>query len=193
MLKQFIHLSAFIFALSCQGQPLKPINPKTSKPMQSFFELEALSIDGKPVSMSAFKGKKIMIVNVASRCGYTSQYTELQALYEKYKGQNFVILGFPCNQFMGQEPGSEEEIQSFCQKNYGVTFPLFSKIDVKGSEQHPIYQWLTQKSKNGVEDAKVSWNFNKFLIDEQGHYLLHLESGAKPMDAEILSWIEEKK
>jgi len=143
--------------------------------------------------MSAYKGKKIMIVNVASRCGYTSQYTELQALYEKYKNKNFVILGFPCNQFMGQEPGTEEEIQSFCQKNYGVSFPLFSKVEVKGTELHPIYRWLTQKSLNGVEDAKVSWNFNKFLIDEEGNYVVHLESGAKPMDAEITAWIEGKK
>jgi len=161
--------------------------------MQSFYELEAQSIDGKAVSMSAYKGKKIMIVNVASRCGYTSQYTELQALYEKYKNKNFVILGFPCNQFMGQEPGTEEEIQSFCQKNYGVSFPLFSKVEVKGTELHPIYRWLTQKSLNGVEDAKVSWNFNKFLIDEEGNYVVHLESGAKPMDAEITAWIEGKK
>lgn len=161
--------------------------------MQSFFEFEAQSIDGKAVSMSAYKGKKIMVVNVASRCGYTSQYADLQALYEKYKDLNFVILGFPCNQFMGQEPGTEEEIQAFCQKNYGVTFPLFSKVDVKGNEQHPIYRWLTLKSMNGVEDAKVSWNFNKFLIDEEGNYVVHLESGAKPMDAEIVSWIEGKK
>ncbi|MBM3171018.1 MAG: glutathione peroxidase [Bacteroidetes bacterium] len=161
--------------------------------MQSFYELEAQSIEGKAVSMSAYKGKKIMIVNVASRCGYTSQYTELQALYEKYKNKNFVILGFPCNQFMGQEPGTEEEIQSFCQKNYGVSFPLFSKVEVKGTELHPIYRWLTQKSLNGVEDAKVSWNFNKFLIDEEGNYVVHLESGAKPMDAEITAWIEGKK
>jgi glutathione peroxidase len=193
MFKYAFQLLVFSFALSCQGQPVNPINPNTSKPMQSFYELQAQSIDGKPVSMSAYKGKKIMVVNVASRCGYTSQYADLQALYAKYKDRNFVILGFPCNQFMGQEPGNEQDIQAFCQKNYGVDFPLFSKIDVKGSDQHPIYQWLTQKSKNGVEDAKVSWNFNKFLIDEEGNYLLHLESGAKPLDAEIVSWIEGKK
>jgi glutathione peroxidase len=193
MFKYLFPAFGFLFSLSCQGQPLKPITLKTSKPMQSFYELEAQSIDGKAVSMSAYKGKKIMIVNVASRCGYTSQYTELQALYEKYKNKNFVILGFPCNQFMGQEPGTEEEIQSFCQKNYGVSFPLFSKVEVKGTELHPIYRWLTQKSLNGVEDAKVSWNFNKFLIDEEGNYVVHLESGAKPMDAEITAWIEGKK
>jgi glutathione peroxidase len=193
MFKFLFPTCALLFSLSCQGQPLTPFNVKTSKPMQSFFELEAQSIDGLPVSMSAFKGKKIMVVNVASRCGYTSQYTDLQALYEKYKNQNFVILGFPCNQFMGQEPGTESEIQAFCQKNYGVSFPLFSKVDVKGKEQHPIYKWLTQQAINGVEDANVSWNFNKFLIDEAGNYVVHLESGAKPMDAEIVSWIEGKK
>jgi glutathione peroxidase len=193
MFKFLFPTCALLFSLSCQGQPLKPFNVKTSKPMQSFFELEAQSIDGLPVSMSAFKGKKIMVVNVASRCGYTSQYTDLQALYEKYKNQNFVILGFPCNQFMGQEPGTESEIQAFCQKNYGVSFPIFSKVDVKGKEQHPIYKWLTQQAINGVEDANVSWNFNKFLIDEAGNYVVHLESGAKPMDAEIVSWIEGKK
>jgi glutathione peroxidase len=193
MFKFLFPTCALLFSLSCQGQTIKPFNVKTSKPMQSFFELEAQSIDGLPVSMSAFKGKKIMVVNVASRCGYTSQYTDLQALYEKYKNQNFVILGFPCNQFMGQEPGTESEIQAFCQKNYGVSFPLFSKVDVKGKEQHPIYKWLTQQAINGVEDANVSWNFNKFLIDEAGNYVVHLESGAKPMDAEIVSWIEGKK
>lgn len=161
--------------------------------MQSFFEIEAVSIDGKPTSMSSFKGKKIMVVNVASKCGYTGQYKDLQALYEAYKDKNFVILGFPCNQFMGQEPGSESDIQSFCQKNYGVTFPLFSKIDVKGNEQHPVYRWLTSKALNGVEDSKVTWNFNKYLIDEQGNYVVHLESGAQPLDEEIKAWIEGKK
>ena len=161
--------------------------------MQSFYEIEAISIDGKPTSMSSFKGKKIMVVNVASKCGYTGQYKDLQALYEAYKDKNFVILGFPCNQFMGQEPGSESDIQSFCQKNYGVSFPLFSKIDVKGNEQHTVYRWLTSKALNGVEDSKVSWNFNKYLIDEQGNYVMHLESGAQPLDSEIKAWIEGKK
>jgi len=193
MFKHFFPVYGLFVFLSCHAQPSNPIPVKTIKPMQSFYELEALSIDGKVVSMSEYKGKKIMVVNVASRCGYTSQYTDLQALYEKYKNNNFVILGFPCNQFMGQEPGTEAEIQAFCQKNYGVSFPLFSKVEVKGNELHPIYRWLTQKSLNGIEDANVSWNFNKFLIDEEGRYVAHLESGAKPMDAEIVSWIEGKK
>jgi glutathione peroxidase len=189
----FIPIFSLIFTVSCQGQSLKPIPTKNASAMQSFFEIEAVSIDGKPTSMSSFKGKKIMVVNVASKCGYTGQYKDLQALYEAYKDKNFVILGFPCNQFMGQEPGSESDIQSFCQKNYGVTFPLFSKIDVKGNEQHPVYRWLTSKALNGVEDSKVTWNFNKYLIDEQGNYVVHLESGAQPLDAEIKAWIEGKK
>jgi glutathione peroxidase len=168
-------------------------SPETVQRMQgkSFHELRATDIDGKEVDFSLFKGKKVMVVNVASKCGYTSQYKDLQAVYEQYKDQ-LVILGFPCNQFMGQEPGSEADIKSFCSRTYGVSFPMFAKVDVKGNEQHPVYAWLTNKSLNGVEDASVSWNFNKFLIDEQGQYVRHYKSGTEPNDPEIIQWITGK-
>lgn len=141
-------------------------------------------IDGNDVALSLFKGKKILFVNVASKCGFTPQYAELQELHEKF-GDKVVIIGFPCDQFGGQEPGSEEEIQSFCQKNYGVEFLMASKIDVKGNNQNPIYTWLTSEEKNGVESSKVMWNFQKYIVDENGMYIAHFKSGVKPTDAEI--------
>lgn len=160
--------------------------------VKSFHDLTAKDMQGKEYKMSDLKGKKVLVVNVASHCGYTPQYTQLQELYDKYKNKNFIILGFPCNQFMGQEPGSNSEILDFCQKNYGVTFPLFDKVDVKGPDICPVFQYLTQKALNGVEDSEVSWNFNKYLIDENGKYVKHLKSGVEPMDAEITDWIEGK-
>jgi len=120
---------------------------------------------GQTVSLADYKGKTLLIVNVASKCGFTKQYKPLEALYEKYADKDFVILGFPCNQFAGQEPGSNEEIQSFCQLNYGVTFPVFAKIKVNGKEAHPLYQYLKEQTGG----ARIKWNFNKFLIDKEGH------------------------
>src|SRR5687767_6801955 len=163
-----------------------------SDEVKSFHDLKAKDIEGKEFDMAQLKGKKVMVVNVASHCGYTPQYKQLQDLYDTYKNKNFVILGFPCNQFMGQESGSNEEIMSFCQKNYGVTFPMFEKIDVKGPDICPVYQFLTKKSLNQVEDSEVSWNFNKYLIDENGKYVKHLKSGVEPMDDEVIRWIEGK-
>ncbi len=133
-----------------------------------------------------------MVVNTASECGYTPQYADLQLLYEKYKDKNFVIIGFPCNDFGGQEPGSAKDIQAFCTKNFGVTFPLMEKTSVKGDDASPIYKWLCNKSENGVEDASVKWNFNKFLIDENGKYVKHYGSLTQPDDKDIISWIEGK-
>ena len=132
------------------------------------------------IDLSAYKGKKMLLVNVASKCGYTPQYAGLESLYEAHK-DSLVIIGFPCNQFLMQEPGSADEIASFCQINYGVTFPLSAKIDVKGDNQHEIYQWLTQKKLNGVGDYKISWNFNKFLIDENGKLLAYFGSDVEPL------------
>lgn len=152
-----------------------------------FYDLSFVSITGKDtISMSSYKGKKVLIVNVASKCGYTPQYEELQSLYEKY-GDKLEIIGFPCNQFMGQEPGTIEEIATFCKLNYGVTFPLAEKVEVKGNNQHPVYQWLTKKELNGQSDHNVSWNFNKFLISESGNLIAYFGSGIKPMSEEILS------
>ncbi len=153
---------------------------------QSIHSFKVKSIDGKQIDFASFKGKKILVVNTASKCGYTPQYEALEKVYEQYKDK-LVIIGFPCNQFGGQEPGTNEEIVSFCKKNYGVTFPLADKIDIKGAETAPIYQWLTQKSKNGVVDASISWNFNKFLLDENGKMIAYFPSNIKPDSEDILS------
>lgn len=155
---------------------------------QSIHSFTVKSIDGNAIALSSFKGKKILIVNTASKCGYTPQYEGLEKVYETYKDK-LVIIGFPCNQFGGQEPGTAEEIVSFCKKNYGVSFPLAEKIDVKGDQIAPIYQWLTQKQQNGVLDATISWNFNKFLLDENGKMLAYFPSKVKPDSEEILNYL----
>jgi glutathione peroxidase len=156
---------------------------------QSIHSFTVKSIDGKNLNLASFKGKKILIVNTASKCGYTPQYEGLEKVYEQYKDK-LVILGVPCNQFGGQEPGTNEEIVDFCKKNYGVSFPLADKIDVKGSNIAPIYQWLTSKSKNGILDASISWNFNKFLIDENGKMIAYFPSNVKPDSDAILSYLK---
>lgn len=175
-------------ALSMRSRWQKPSKPIGTNKM-SFYDLTINSIDGKEMHMSDFKGKYVLCVNVASKCGYTPQYEDLEKLYEQYQGK-LVIVGFPCNQFLGQEPGTSEEIVSFCQKNYGVTFPLTEKIDVKGKNQHGVYQWLTQKSLNGVADGNVKWNFHKFLISPEGKWLAEFPSGVKPLDTELTSLIK---
>jgi len=159
-----------------------------SKMSPSIHSFTVNSLEGEPISLASFKGKKILIVNTASRCGYTPQFAGLQELHAKYKDQ-LVVIGFPCNQFMNQDPGTAKEIQEFCQKNYGVSFPMAEKIAVKGDDIAPIYAWLTQKDKNGVLDAKVSWNFNKFLIDEEGHMVAHFGSSVKPLGEEITTYL----
>jgi len=157
---------------------------------QSFYELKAETIDGKPFSFEQFRGKKVLIVNVASKCGFTPQYEDLEKLYKTYKDSNFVIIGFPANDFLKQEPGTNEEIKQFCTLNYGVTFPMTAKIHVKGKEIHPVYQWLTQKSKNGAFDSKVKWNFQKYFIDENGKLQQVFYSKTKPFDEKILKLIK---
>ncbi|UII25065.1 glutathione peroxidase [Fulvivirga maritima] len=147
------------------------------------FSIDALDSD-ETIHISDFKGKKILFVNVASKCGFTPQYKDLQALYDMHK-DNLVILGLPCDQFAGQELNEESLIKEFCTNNYQVTFPMTTVIDVKGKNQHPIYQWLTQKEKNGLDDFKVSWNFNKFLVDENGKLIAHFGSKVNPLDEEI--------
>lgn len=157
----------------------------------SIYDFKVKDIDGNEFDMASLKGKKVLIVNTASKCGLTPQYESLQALYEKYGGEKFTIVGFPANNFLGQEPGSNQEIQEFCQKNYGVTFPMMSKISVKGNDMAPIYQWLTQKQKNGVKDSEVSWNFQKYMIDENGRLVDYVSPKTKPDDPKILSWIQK--
>lgn len=156
----------------------------------NIYDYSFTDISGNEVQLSSFKGKKILFVNVASKCVYTPQYDQLQELHEKY-GDKLVIIGFPCNQFLSQERGSEKEIATFCRKNYGVEFLMASKIDVKGKNQHPIYQWLTNKKLNGVKRSKVKWNFNKYLVDEEGKLLARFKSKVKPMDEKIITLINQ--
>lgn len=156
---------------------------------KSLHDFKVKTLEGEPFDLASLKGKKVLVVNTASECGYTPQYKDLEALYEKYNSKNFTIIGFPCNDFGGQEPGSSKDIKAFCTKNYGVTFPMMEKVSISTS---PVYQWLTSKAQNGVLDATVKWNFNKFLIDENGKVVKHLASSVKPMDAEITNWIEGK-
>ena len=148
-------------------------------------------IDGKEVSLSQYKGKVLLIVNVASLCGNTPQYKDIEALYEKYQGKGLVVLGFPANNFMGQEPGTDSEIKSFCTKNYDVKFPMFSKISVKGDKIDPLYSYLTQKSENGVIDAPVTWNFQKFLVNKDGMVITSFDPKKKVSEQEVINAIEE--
>ncbi|MDF2447499.1 MAG: glutathione peroxidase [Bacteroidota bacterium] len=177
-MKKIIAFALSVFSLG--------FNSPGSKTLHDF---RSQTLDGSDFNFSDLKGKKVLIVNTASECGYTPQYKDLEALYQKYKSQNFIIVGFPCNDFGGQEPGSAAEIKSFCTKNYGVTFPMMEKISISTS---PIYKWLTSKAENGVLDATVKWNFNKFLVDEKGRVVKHLPSKVQPMDNEITGWIEGK-
>ena len=158
---------------------------------QTIYQFKVKDIDGKTFDFATLKGKKIMIVNTASKCGLTPQYEQLEALYDKYKNKNFVIVGFPANDFMSQEPGSDKEIAQFCQLNYGESFPMMSKISVKGKDMHPVYHFLTEKAKNGLEDNKVEWNFQKYLIDEKGHLVRVVSPRILPNDQSIIAWIEK--
>lgn len=158
---------------------------------QSFYDFKVKDIDGKDFDLSSLKGKKVLVVNTASKCGLTPQYKQLEELYKTYGGDKFTIIGFPANNFMQQEPGSNKEIAEFCDKNYGVTFKMMSKISVKGDDMAPLYQWLTSKNKNGVTDSEVKWNFQKYLIDENGHLVDVVDPRVKPDDEKIVSWIKK--
>jgi glutathione peroxidase len=157
----------------------------------TIYQFKVQSLDGEEFDFSSLEGKKIMVVNTASKCGLTPQYKKLQAIYEQYGDKDFVIIGFPANNFLFQEPGLDEEIAVFCEQNYGVTFPMMSKISVKGKKMHPIYQFLTQKSKNGVIDSSVSWNFQKYLINSDGRLAKVISPRTLPDDPSVISWIEE--
>jgi glutathione peroxidase len=167
------------------------IGTKTEKEStMNLHNFKVTDINGKEFDMASLKGKKVLIVNTASECGLTPQYEQLEELYKKYGGAKFEIIGFPANNFGAQEPGADTTIAAFCKKNYGVTFRMMSKISVKGDDQHELYQWLTKKEKNGVEDASVSWNFQKFLIDENGNYVKSVSPRTLPTDESIVSWIK---
>ena len=165
----------------------RPEVPSTTKTTATnFYQFTANSLDGKPVSLEQFRGKKIIVLNVASKCGYTPQYADWEKYYTENK-ENVVVLGFPSNDFMGQEPGSAEEIAEFCQKNYGVSFPMFEKVDVKGSNIAPVYRWLTDPAQNGWNSQEPSWNFCKYLINEKGELTHFFASKVKPDSPEFLS------
>jgi glutathione peroxidase len=146
-------------------------------------------IDGNPFDLSSLKGKKVLVVNTASKCGLTPQYADLEKLFKEYEGRNFMIIGFPANNFKEQEPGTNAEIKNFCMVNYGVSFPMMSKISVKGDDMDPLYQWLTRKELNGVMDSEVGWNFQKYMIDENGRLVDMVEPKEKPYTDKIISWL----
>jgi glutathione peroxidase len=182
-------MKTFIISLSLLSLAfINPMKTTTDIPA-SFHEFKVNSIDGQPVNFDQFKGKKVLLVNVASRCGYTPQYEGLQELYEKYSNK-IVVLGFPANNFGGQEPGSNDDIASFCEATYGVTFPMFEKVSVKGLDKHPLYRWLSDSKLNGWNDQEPSWNFCKYLVDENGKLLKFFPSSVKPMSDELIKAIE---
>ena len=168
------------------------VNNNTNMERASIYQFKVQDLEGNEFDFSTLKGKKIMVVNTASKCGLTPQYKDLQSIYDKYKAENFVIVGFPANDFMSQEPGTNEEIGAFCERNYGVTFPMMDKITVKGKEMHPVYQFLTQKAKNGVADSEVEWNFQKYLLNEKGQLDMIISPRTLPTDAKVINWIEGK-
>jgi len=180
-MKKLLYIGAFVMSFT-----------GVSAQTKTLYDFKATTIDGKTFDFSSLRGKKVLIVNTASKCGFTPQYKGLESLYNRFKDQNFVIIGFPANNFGSQEPGTNSEIKEFCTKNYGVTFPMMSKISVKGSDMSPIYKWLTSKSENGVMDAPVKWNFQKFMIDGNGHLAGVAMSAEKPDSEKIIDWIEGK-
>lgn len=180
-----------LFALmACSSKPT--INTQNFNTMdKTIYQFKVEDISGGQFDFSLLKGKKILVVNTASKCGLTPQYDQLEELYQKYKNENFVIVGFPANNFLKQEPGTNDEIAEFCKINYGVTFPMMSKISVKGKDMHPLYQFLTTKELNGVVDSEVEWNFQKYLINENGVLDKVISPKTNPLDQEIINWIEE--
>ena len=156
--------------------------------MENFHDLSATTIEGATYDFDQLKGKRVLIVNTASRCGFTPQYADLEKLHKQFGDDGFVVLGFPCNQFGFQEPGSAGDISSFCEENFGVSFQMMEKVDVKGRDAHPVYQWLCDKARNGIEDHKVAWNFHKFLVDEEGRLVASLRSGVGPLDDVIVDF-----
>ena len=156
-----------------------------------FYDFKVKTLEGADFDFSSLKGKKVMVVNTASKCGYTPQYKDLEEVYERYRG-NLVIIGFPANNFANQEPGSATDIRKFCTDNYGVTFPMMEKISVKGDDMHPLYKWLTSKDRNGVMDSEVKWNFQKYLIDENGKLVDVILTKEKPSSEKVIAWISSK-
>jgi glutathione peroxidase len=195
MMKKSALLLTIIILFSCQNQAQnnkKTMETQTPTKAETIYQFKVKDLYGKEFDFASLKGKKILIVNTASECGLTPQYKDLEAIYEKYKNLNFVIVGFPANNFGAQEPGSNDQIAKFCEMNYGVTFPMMGKISVKGSDMDKVYQFLTQKSKNGLQDSEVEWNFQKYLINEEGQLVKVLSPRVLPTDAAIVGWINGK-
>ncbi len=186
--------SCIILLFSCQNQAQskKSDNNKKETPMtkETIYQFKVEDLSGNIFDFSTLKGKKVMIVNTASKCGLTPQYKDLEALYKEYKDKGFVIVGFPANNFASQEPGTKEEIATFCQLNYGVTFPMMDKVSVKGDDMCAVYQFLTQKSKNGLQDSEVEWNFQKYLINEKGELVKVISPKTLPTDAVVVNWVK---
>jgi glutathione peroxidase len=181
-MKLYLFIVSFLFVVATEGKSQQAV---------SFYDFTVKAIDGKDFALSSLKGKKVLVVNTASKCGFTPQYADLEKLYKEYGGERFIIIGFPANNFLSQEPGTNEEIETFCRVNYGVSFPMMAKISVKGSDIHPLYKWLTSKSLNGSFDIPVKWNFQKFLIDENGKLVNVLMSKDSPFDERITGWLKE--
>jgi len=174
------------------GLGLESVENKSNeieKTKPNLYNIKVKDINGKDFNFKDLKGKKILIVNTASKCGFTPQYKELESLYKKNKDKNFIVIGFPSNDFGAQEPGTNKEIATFCTKNYGVTFSMMSKVSVKGKEICPLYKFLTQKVNNGLMDSEVNWNFQKYLINEKGELVAYFDSKVSPLDDRIVNWI----
>ncbi len=194
-MKNLILISCFAISLiSCQNQAqTKKATTDTNliaMKKENIYQFKVKDLYGKEFDFASLKGKKVMIVNTASECGLTPQYEQLQQIYTEYKDKNFVIIGFPANNFGAQEPGTNTEIATFCKKNYGVTFPMMEKVSVKGDDMTALYQFLTQKSKNGLQDSEVAWNFQKYLLNENGELVKVISPKTLPNDAEIVNWIK---
>jgi glutathione peroxidase len=195
-MKKSLALVSVVFLLMMGLALVKAVSIRAEKPgpegeYKSIYDFTMKDIDGKPVKLSAYKGKVVMLVNVASKCGFTPQYAGLEKIYTQYKDKGFVILGFPANNFMGQEPGTEAEIKQFCSLTYGVNFPMFSKISVKGEDKHPLYKFLTDKTTDPEFGGEISWNFNKFLIDKNGKIIARFGSKDTPESAPVIQAIEK--
>lgn len=175
---------------NAQNKNTSATNSNKVMEKQSIYQFKVTDLSGNEFDFASVKGKKILVVNTASKCGLTPQYENLQTIYDQYKDKNLVIVGFPANNFASQEPGTSDEIAAFCEQNYGVTFPMMNKISVKGNDMAPLYQFLTQKSKNGLEDSEVQWNFQKYLIDENGYLAKVVKPQTLPTDPEIVDWIK---
>lgn len=197
-MKKLLLAFAFVSCFACQQNQAqikkksKSESTNSVKQMakENIYQFKVKDLEGNDFDFASLKGKKILVVNTASKCGLTPQYKDLQAIYDQYKDKNFVIVGFPANNFASQEPGTNEEIGAFCQKNYGVTFPMMEKVSVKGDDMNEVYKFLTEKSKNGLQDSEVEWNFQKYLINEQGELVKVISPRTLPTDPEIVNWLK---